>query len=288
MGWFIDKPFCFKYNSYMDLLLVDRVAFSIFGVDIYWYGVIITLAILLDFILLIFMCKKKKYDSDMPYDLILFLVPLGIIGARLFSVIFEADLTILDFFAFRDGGMSIIGAIICGAGGMALYCLIKKKNFFDVADIIVPLLILAQSIGRWGNFFNGEVYGQEIVDPAKMWFPFAVEIGGVWYQALFFYESVLNFIGFILLISLFFIKKKPKGVMLATYLVYYGTVRFLMEGLRQEEYILRMGSLPISKVLSGILLLAGVSIFVYIIVDYFKNKNKMRNEVDGKEKTSTN
>ncbi len=266
----------------MNNLLLNRVAFTIFGLDVYWYGIIITSAIVLDFVLLFFLCKKQKLNSDTPFDLLLFLVPLGILFARLFSVVFDSGLTIADYFEFRSGGMSIIGGLIGGTLGLALYCLIKRKNFLEIADIIAPLVILAQAIGRWGNYFNLEVYGKQILDESLQWFPLAVEVNGEFFMALFFYESMLNLLGFALMISLFFVKNKEKGVILATYLCYYGVVRFILEGFRQEEYILRLGSLPISRILSGVMVLIGVAIFAYIIVNKIKLKNK-GNEKNGKK-----
>ena len=271
----------------MKNLLLSRVAFSIFGYDIYWYGVIITSAIILDFILFIFLSRKKGLDPDLPYDLILVLLPSAIIFARLFAVVFDADLTMADYFDFRGGGMSIIGAIIGGALGLGIYCLIKKRNFLAIADVLAPLLILGQAIGRWGNYFNNEVYGQLVTEESMQWFPYAVQIGSRWYQALFFYEFVANLLGFVLLLSLLLIlKKEKKGVVVSTYLIYYGVVRFLLEGLRTEKYILKIGSLPISKIMAGVMVFAGVVMLVIILVG--KKKIRKANETvrvfnDGKD-----
>lgn len=258
----------------MNLYLVDRVAFTLFGLDVYWYGIIITSAILLDFILLNILCRKYNYDKDMPFDLILSAVFLGIVGARLFSVIFEDDLNITDFFDFRNGGMSIIGALIGGVAGVGVYCLIKKVNFFMVADVLAPLVLLAQSIGRWGNYFNGEVYGKVVENEALRWFPYAVNIAGEWHHALFFYECVLNILGFVLLFCLFSKFRKNYGITTASYLIYYGAIRFLLEPLRDNEFILRLGTIPISQVMSGIMVASGIAILIAIIV-----KNKKRSEV---------
>lgn len=249
----------------MKNLLVDRVAFSIFGQDIYFYGLIITAAIVIDFFVLMLLVRKFDYDKDLPFDLVLAVVLPGIVGARLFSIIFEEGASISDFFAFRDGGMSIVGALIGGAVGIALYALIKKQNFFMISDVLVPLVIFAQSIGRWGNYFNSEVYGQLITNPKHMWFPFAVEVGGDWYQALFFYESVLNLIGAGLLIFLLIKFRNKKGLTTGAYLLYYGVVRFILEGFRQEKYILRLGVLPISKLLSLVMVFVGVGMIIYAI-----------------------
>ncbi len=268
----------------MENLLLNRVAFTLFGVDIYWYGVIITLAIVLDFIILIQLCKKFHLGSETPYDLLLYLVPLGIIGARLFSVIFDSSATISDFFRFRDGGMSIIGGLIGGALGLLLFCLIKKKNYLQLLDIMAPLVILAQAIGRWGNYFNKEVYGKVVLNENLQWFPFAVDIYGTWHYALFFYESILNLIGFALLLSLFTLKHRKNGIIVASYLCYYGTLRFILEGFRDESYILRLGSLPISKLMSAVMIAIGLGIFIGLFVRTVKEKRKEREErINGKK-----
>lgn len=262
----------------MNLLAIDRVAFSVFGVDVYWYGLIITFAIILDFILLGQLCKKFGYDKDMPFDLVLSAVVLGIIGARLFSVLFDSGSDITDFFKFRNGGMSIIGGLIGGVLGVGVYSLIKKSNFFMVTDVLAPLVILAQGIGRWGNFFNNEVYGREVLDESLQWFPYAVEINGTWHYALFFYESMLNLLGFVLLFFLLIKFRSKFGIVTGAYLIYYGCIRFLLESLRENEFILRWGSLPISKVMSGVMAIVGVVIIATtIILD-----RKKRNQVLGK------
>ena len=195
------------YNYCMNLLLVNRVAFSLFGLDIYWYGVIISCAILIAYCLSLYIIKFRNIDKDLPFDILLFAIPLGIVFARLASVLFEENLSIVDFFNFRSGGMSIIGAIIGGVLGVLLLKLIKKKSMLECFDLLATVLILAQGIGRWGNFFNGEIYGQEITNTAFQFFPFAVNIDGVYYEALFFYEFILDIIGFIVL---FFIYKKVR------------------------------------------------------------------------------
>lgn len=260
----------------MNLLAVDRVAFSIFGEPIYWYGLIITFAIVLDFILLGILCKKYGYDKDMPFDLVLSAVILGIVGARLFSVIFDASAGIEDFFKFRDGGMSIIGGLIGGILGVGIYSLIKKCNFFMVADVLAPLVILAQGIGRWGNFFNQEVYGRAVLNESLQWFPFAVNIDGGWYLALFFYESMLNLLGFVLLIFLLKKYRKNYGITTGAYLVYYGVIRMILETFRENEFILRWGKLPISQFMSGVMALVGVAIIVTTVILNNKTRKKIK------------
>lgn len=267
----------------MTNLLGSRVAFTIFGVNIYWYGIFITLGILVAFLLAFPLCKRKGLSSNVPYEILIAILPLGIICARLFSVLFDSGLSIADYFKFREGGMSIIGAVIGGGIGLTILCAIKKYNFFALADVLVVVLILAQAIGRWGNYFNGELYGQEITNPSLQFFPFAVNINGVYYEALFFYESVLNLLGFVLLISLYW-KLNIKGIATGSYLVYYGTVRFFLEPRRQAEYILKLGNIQISRLLSLMMILVGIAILIYVIVTFVKSKKlKKEKGENGKE-----
>ena len=143
-----------------------------------------------------------------------------------------------------------------------------------VTDVLAPLVILAQGIGRWGNFFNTEVYGREVLDESLQWFPYAVEINGTWHHALFFYESVLNLIGFVLLFFLLHKFRSKFGIVTGAYLIYYGAVRFCLESLRDNEFILRWGKLPISKVMSGVMAIIGIVIVVTVVIlDRKKRRN---------------
>lgn len=256
---------------------VNRVAFKIGGTEIYWYGIIMCLAILVAIAVAVYFCKVKKYDTELPINIALVVVPTGILSARLFSVIFEEGLALSDFFNFRTGGMSIIGAVIGGAIGLIVYVLIKKpQDKWIYFDTLVVVLILAQAIGRWGNFFNGEVYGREIqAGSAYAHFPFAVEIDGKFYQALFLYESVLNLIGFFILSSMF-LCLKTKGLPTATYLIYYGTVRTILENFRQEEYILKLGNIAISRLFSILMIVIGIALLVIILIN--AKKRGVKNE----------
>lgn len=258
------------------MTLGQRIAFSIFGVDIYWYGIFMALGIFACVIFAVIYCKLKKIDTSTPIEIFLAIVPLGILSARLFSVIFEPGLTIADYFNFRSGGMSIMGAIIGGSVGAAIWVLAKKRNFLWAADIITCVLPLGQAIGRWGNYFNQELFGKIITNPSWQFFPFAVNIDGNWYMALFFYESVLNFIAFVAL-SAIFLKTKKVGLTTGIYLIYYGTIRLILENLRQSEYVLMWGKMQVSSLISGLLLAAGVAIICGIIIKYALSKKEVKN-----------
>lgn len=262
-------------NKFMNM---DRVAFTLFGREIYWYGLIICFSIIVAVVVAMLLCKCRKYETDMPITIALIILPFGIASARLFAVLFDADLFISDYFNFSTGGMSIIGAII--GGGLALfgYCLIfKRSEMFKYFDTLAVVLILAQAIGRWGNFFNQEVYGQ-VIDSSSFFarFPFAVKIDDVYYQALFFYESILNLISFGFL-AWIYLKQLKNGYVTGSYLVMYGVIRSCLEMFRQSDYILRLFGLPISLICSVLMIVLGVSILLYI---KFK-KVKLKGENNG-------
>ena len=257
-----------------NLLKVNKVAFSIKGFDVYWYGIIICSAIVIAILTATVFCKIRGYKLDSALNVALVAVPSGIFGARLFSVIFESGLSLKDFFNFRTGGMSIIGAVIGGALGILIYTLIMKEKDepFKYFDIVCAVLLLAQAIGRWGNYFNGEVYGQLIKSGSLFArFPFAVEVNGQFYQALFFYECVLDLIGFFFTAEIFLCVKKSTGYTTGFYLTYYGVVRTILEGFRQEKYILKIAGIQVSLVCSILMIIAGITVFV---LAYRFNKKK--------------
>lgn len=259
------------------MISLNKVAFTLFGIEVYYYGIMMASAILVCLIVAVIFCKAKKIDTIKPVEIFLAIVPAGLLSARLFSVIFEEGLTIADFFNFRTGGMSIFGAIIGGAVGMLVYKLITKQSFLFIADIATSVLFLGQSIGRWGNYFNQEVYGQLITNPSLQFFPFAVCIDGNWYEALFFWESVLTLIGFIAL-TIVYLKTKKTGLVTGIYLVYYGIVRIILEFHRQQEFVLKWGNVPVSALVSGLFIIIGISVIIYLIVKCKKEKQNSGGE----------
>ena len=239
------------------------------GFTIYYYAIIIVFGIICAAVVAGILFKHRNLPADWILDLLLCVLPLGIIGARTFYCLTDPSTSIADWFTkFRAGGLSIIGGVIGGTLGVVLFCLIHKLNFLRVADCVVPGVILAQAIGRWGNFANQEVYGPEITNPALQWFPMGVFIDDVqeWHYAFFFYESVLNlliFIGLFLLMWKF--TKKPHGLALSGYLFGYGVVRSIMEPLRDSQFILG-SSLPISQVFALCMAIGGAVLFVAILL----------------------
>ncbi len=255
--------------------------FVFFGLPIAYYGLIIAIGMALGVFIA---CKNARFRGMKTDDIILiacYTLPCSIIGARLYYVLFSLDSfnSFWEVFEIWHGGMAIYGGIIGGALGLALYCLIHKKNFLDVADIAVPSIALGQAIGRWGNFINQEAYGVYVSNPSARWFPLSVYIkrctqpgclcgGQGWHLATFFYESLWDFMTFAIL--LFLLRKnklKLRGSVMCFYLIIYGIGRAWIEGLRMDS--LMIGPLRTSQFLSILLIIFGV---IFILVSYFLNK----------------
>ena len=250
--------------------------FTIFGFEIRFYGIIIATAMLIAIFLVQYLAKKRGINPDDIIILALVVIPFAIIGARLYYCIFsDTNYTFITFWKIRNGGLAIYGGIIGGILAIILFCAFKKdfKLIIKLFDIIAPALILAQSIGRWGNFFNQEAYGNLVTNPKWQWFPFAVKIdvfgGYEWHLATFFYESLWNLVGFVILMIVFN-KTKQLGTVTGTYLAYYGLGRMWIEGLRTDS--LYWGVLRVSQWLSIILVVIGLSILVYNYINRQRNK----------------
>lgn len=269
-----------KYNIHVNALnLID--GFTVFGIEIKLYGVIIAFGMMLGVFVAVKNTKWRSLKADDVYTIALYALPLAIIGARLYYVAFSGQsYTFAEILNIRSGGLAIYGGVIGGAVGVLLFCLIHKKNFILVADVAVVSLILGQAIGRWGNFFNQEAYGYAVTNPAWQWFPFAVfiEAEGAWHLATFFYESLGNVIIFAVLMYLIRKIEKP-GIITALYFVMYGVIRMIIEGFRTDS--LYWGPFRVSQLLSGVLVVAGI---IAIIVIILTNKWKAQNHDQSIEK----
>ena len=221
-----------------------------------WYSALIVLGILLCYLLGRSEERRKGLPRDCMLDATLVAVPCGILGARIYYVLFSLDefagnwISVLYIW---NGGIAIYGAVIGGALGVWVYARRKKVCFAALLDIIAPGLLLAQAIGRWGNYFNMEAYGPLVTDAAWQFFPFAVFIpaDGGWHMATFFYESLWNALGFA---ALWAMRRRTKrdGDLMLWYVVIYGCGRFLIEQLRTDS--LFWGALRVSQYLSLALL----------------------------------
>ena len=241
--------------------------FGIEGLNIAWYGIIIACGMVLGFALAIYRCRKTGINKEHIYDLALWLIPVCIICARAYYVIFEWDNyknDLLSVFEINRGGLAIYGGVLGGVAVALIYCKVKRISFWSLADTLMPSLVLGQAIGRWGNFVNQEAYGNQITNPSLCFFPYGVYIEeiGQWRQATFFYESALN----LALLTAMLIccpHFRRKGYLLPFYMIGYGTIRLFVEGLRSDSLYLLPG-IRVSQVLSGCLIILGIVILFII------------------------
>ena len=253
--------------------------FSIFGYEIKFYGVIIATAMLIGVLLGCKLAQKKKISSDDILLLALIVLPSAIIGARLYYCFFyEHNYTFWELFNIRQGGLAIYGGVIGGIVGIIIFSIIKKdwKLIINLMDIAAPCLIIGQCLGRWGNFFNQEAYGNLITNPNFQWFPFGVfiEKENAWYQATFFYESLWNFVGFALLLLVYY-KTKQTGTTTSAYFIWYGVGRFLIESLRSDSLYIANTTIRVSQALSLVLIAIGCVILTINIVKTIKSKKQI-------------
>ena len=282
---------------------INRVAVSVFGIDIYWYALLITFGIAMAVLYTKYRSEREWVSTDNLLDIARATVILGVIGARLYYVLTSLDSgnynTLKDWINIRNGGLGIYGGIIGGVAGMVAMSLIRKANVFSVLDSAAPGVMIAQAIGRWGNFCNGEAYGSPIVNgqityaflgPEKTYpvsesnilykLRMAVESGAthgdgyfgmVEVQPTFLYESMWNLLGFIL-INIFYKKKKFNGQIALMYFAWYGFGRMFIEGLRTDSLFIPGTGIRISQMLGLVLLIASVVVIAVGLVLAYKNK----------------
>lgn len=246
----------------MDRFIIHNL-FGIEGFNIAWYGVIIGFGMVLATCVAAWRAQKAGYKTDLIIDFVLFAVPIAIICARIYYVIFEWDYysqDLIRIFAIREGGLAIYGGVIGGVATAIGFCKIQKFPLLKLMDFAMPSLLLGQIIGRWGNFVNQEAYGNLITNPKLQFFPYGVFIDGLqeWHQATFFYESAANLILFIIMMVVARRTKKD-GWMTVLYLVGYGAIRCFIEGLRADSLYLIPG-VRVSQLLSAILIVVGIVI----------------------------
>ena len=223
----------------------NPVAFTVFGHDIYWYGILISLSVVLAVVMVYREAKRKGLDADCMLDYALLTVPTAIVFARLYYVIFEWD----------QYAANPIHALFIWEGGIVatlIFSKWKKISFWTLADLVAPGLVLGQAIGRWGNFFNQEAFGELVTNPDLQFFPYAVYIErlGEWHMATFFYESVACFLIFLfLLIYRRKAKNAPAGNLFLWYWVLYGIERAYVEGLRTDSLWIFKGGIPIGNLI---------------------------------------
>ena len=245
---------------------MDPVAITLGPLEIRWYAVFILLGLMLGVYLAVKEAPRKKILQDDILDFILIAFPLSIIGARIYYVAFSwSDYkdNILSVFAIWNGGIAIYGGLITGAIILYFFTQYRFIKTLDFLDVVVPSVMLAQAIGRWGNFFNQEAYGKAVdnLNYLPGFIRDQMYIDGAYRQPTFLFESLWNLLGFVVICIL---RRRPKllkqGEITAFYLIWYGCGRLLIEGLRTDS--LMFLGVRVSQWLSGILILVGIIMVV--------------------------
>lgn len=259
---------------------IDPTAFTVFGIDIQWYGIILSVGICCAFLLFYRNAvKKEQINGDTVYNVTLLVVPISIIGARFAYVITKWDYyktkSFFDIINLRAGGIAIYGAIIFGLVTVLIYNKIKKNSSLSMLDALAPAVMLGQTIGRWGNFVNAEAYGwtpnAESL-PWSMWLE-KVYIDGVltdyhYVHPTFLYESLWNALGLIIIMAVLYRKKKFEGEIFCAYLGWYGFGRTFIESIRADSLYI-VGSLKLSVFIGVVSFIAAV---ILAIVFYKRGK----------------
>ena len=234
----------------------NPIAFELFGFSIRWYGIFISLAIVLGVLIALRRGKKKNIKEDDLLDILIIAIPSAIIGARLWYVLFSLDYYLMEpseIIAIWHGGLGIHGGIIGGILGGYIVCRIKKLDVWTLLDIVTPAFPLGQAIGRWGNYMNQEAYGGETSLPWAITVNDQVK-GLIKVHPTFLYESIWNILVFLFI--LFYEKKykKREGELICIYAIGYSIGRFFIEGLRTDSlYFMGLRTAQIVSVISIIL-----------------------------------
>ena len=244
----------------------NPVAFSIFGVDVMWYGILISLGMVLAVLITYKRAPRHDIQPDKILDFVLICIPLGIIGARLYYVVFNWSYyagDLMKIINIRSGGLAIHGGLLFGLGAAVILCLIWKIRPMNVLDLVIPTIALAQSIGRWGNYFNSEAHG----GPTDL--PWAVMIDGVPCHPTFLYESIWCMLLFLFLLWMDN-HRKFEGQIFLLYGMLYSVERFFVEALRTDS--LMIGPFKQAQVLS-LTLIVICGVMYMVLSKHYQNKS---------------
>ncbi|RST77566.1 prolipoprotein diacylglyceryl transferase [Siminovitchia acidinfaciens] len=253
-----------------DIQPLNPIAIQIGPFAVHWYGIIIGLGIALALYIAMREGNKHHLDKETFPDLLIWAIPISIICARIYYVIFQWDYYSQnpgDMIKIWEGGIAIHGALIGAVATAIVFSRFKGISFWKIADIAAPSIILGQAIGRWGNFMNQEAYGGEVSRAflENMHLPqFIIDqmyINGAYHHPTFLYESIWNIIGFVILILLRKVNLR-RGELFLSYVIYYSIGRFFIEGMRTDSLMLT-GNLRIAQVISLVLIAVAIALWVY-------------------------
>lgn len=261
---------------------MNKVMLDLGIIQIKWYSFFIFFSILVASILIYKEAKSKGIKKEDLENIIFYGFLFGILGARIYYVLFNLDYYLAspsEIIKIWNGGIAIHGSLIGGLIFLLIYCKKNKINLLLLLDIVVVGLILAQAIGRWGNFFNGEAYGRDVSLEflESLHLPsFIIKgmlIDGSYREPTFLYESFFSLIGFIVLIGIKHCPKLRVGQLLGTYLIWYGIERLIIEGFRSDS--LMLGPIKIAQLVSLLFIIFGI---------YFLGKNIKNNRLYKEER----
>ncbi|WP_155286198.1 prolipoprotein diacylglyceryl transferase [Lacticaseibacillus zhaodongensis] len=251
---------------------LNPIALRLGGLEIHWYGVIIAFGVMLAVYLASTEAKRRNVNEDHILNLVLWALPFALIGARIYYVVFEWPYYSAhpsEIIAIWHGGIAIYGALIASAIVFIVYCRVKDLSIWLILDIAAPTVMLAQAIGRWGNFMNQEAFGQitklsflrELHLPE--WISQQMLIGGHYRMPTFLFESAWNLTGFIIIMSIrHHAKWFQQGEIFLTYVLWYSFGRFFVEGMRTDSLYLGAG-IRVSQLVSIILFVCAAALFIY-------------------------
>lgn len=253
------------------LAALNPIAGTFFGIPIHWYGIIIATGVVIALLMAVREGKKLGIDEDTFYDFLLWALPISLICARAYYVIFQWSYYRVhpnEIIAIWDGGIAIYGGLLGGLLVLWLFSHKRGLSALTMLDVIVPGVILAQAMGRWGNFFNQEAFGR-ITTRATLvsqhipnFIINQMYIGGHYRIPTFLYESTWDFVGFLILILLRHRQHLFKrGEIFFTYVAWYAFGRFFIEGMRTDS--LMLGNIRVSQLLSVILFVLAIGAFIY-------------------------
>ena len=270
-----------------------------------WYGLLMATGIMLGVVGAYMAAKHHGLEGDVIIDMIIICLPLAIIGARVYHVVFDViagnSWTFAEFCGFSGGefkglaGLAIYGGLIGSICGAVIFHFWKNRkslpenkrvSFWQIADVGFTFIILGQIVARWGNFANGEAYGEIVTNPALQWAPISMFVHGEWRASIWFYESLWNFVGFFILLYLYLGRHKSfDGFVFAIYCIYYGIGRAWIEAIRVND-VLMIGGMRASVVVSVLFIIAGVAIIATHIIRAKKAGKKLFIFVDKKKLSS--
>lgn len=248
---------------------MNPILVNILGLEIRWYSVLILLGAVIAILLLKKEAKRFEINWDFIFNLSFWTIIFGVIGARLYYVIFnwaQYKNNLLDIFKVWEGGLAIHGGLIFGAITLYVYCKKNKANTLKIIDMALPSVIIAQAIGRWGNFFNSEAHGMatSLSKLQSMHIPSFIirgmKIDGVYYHPTFLYESIWCLIGFVILLIIRRNKYTKLGTITGTYLMWYSFGRFFIEHLRTDS--LMIGGFRVAQIISIMLFIVGLVLII--------------------------